>query len=144
MLNRFKGIAKTKFGRGDTILFWHDLWNGQVLKISFPHLHSFAKNDAITISSVLQMESFEDHFNLPLSEIAFEQFCELTVLLQSLPENDQNDKWSYIWGSGSYSVSKAYNHLMGQEYVHHAFKWIWRSRCQMKHKVFFDYYYRIG
>jgi hypothetical protein len=72
LLNSFKGIARIEFGRGDTILFWHDLWNGQVLKFSFPHLHSFAKNDAIAINSVLQMESFEDHFNLPLSEIAFE------------------------------------------------------------------------
>jgi hypothetical protein len=40
-------------------------------------------------------------------------------------------------GGGSYSVSKSYNHLMGQEYVHPAFKWIWRSKCQMKQKVFF-------
>jgi hypothetical protein len=40
-------------------------------------------------------------------------------------------------GGGSYLVSKSYNHLMGQEYVHPAFKWIWRSKCQMKQKVFF-------
>lgn len=26
---------------------------------------------------------------------------------------------------------------MGQRRVHPSFKWIWRSRCQMKHKVFF-------
>jgi hypothetical protein len=139
LLNSFKGIPKAEFGKGDTILFWHDLWNGQLMKISFPQLHSFAKNDAITISSVLQMESFEKHFNLPLSEIAFDQFCELIVLLQSLLENDRNDRWSYIWGSGTYSASKAYNHLIGHEYVHRAFKWIWRSSCQMKQKVFFSF-----
>jgi hypothetical protein len=101
LLSSFKGIAKTDFGNGDTILFWHDLWNGHVLKVSFPHLHSFAKSDIITLSSVLHMESFQEHFNLPLSEIAFDQFCELTVMLQILTEDDQNDKWSYIWGNGT-------------------------------------------
>jgi hypothetical protein len=44
----------------------------KVMKVSFPHLHSFAKSDIITVSSVLQMESFQDHFNMPLLEIAFE------------------------------------------------------------------------
>jgi hypothetical protein len=53
-------------------MFWHDLWNDQVLKNSFPHFHYFARNDTLTLSSVLQLENFEDHFNLPLSEIAFE------------------------------------------------------------------------
>jgi hypothetical protein len=96
LLNNFKGIAKADFGRGDKILFLQDLWNGQVLKVSFPHLHSFAKSDIITVSSVLQMESFQEYFNLLLSEIAFEQFYELNVILQSLPGDDQKDKWSYI------------------------------------------------
>jgi hypothetical protein len=85
LLNNFKGIAKAQFGMGDTILFWHDLWNRQVLKLSFPQLHSYAKSDKGTISSILQMENFQEHFHLPLSEIAYEQLCEVIVLLQSLP-----------------------------------------------------------
>jgi hypothetical protein len=96
LLNNFKGISKVDFGKGDTILFWHDLWNGHMLKVSFFHLHSFAKSDISTISSVLQMDNFQEHFNLPLSEIAYEEFCELPVMLQSLLAEDQNDKWSYI------------------------------------------------
>jgi hypothetical protein len=74
---------------------------------------------------------------MPLSEIAFEQFCELSIILQSLPEDDQKDKWSYIWENSTYSVSKAYNHFVGHEYVHPTLKWIWRSCCQMKQSVFF-------
>jgi hypothetical protein len=108
-----------------------------VMKITFPHLHSFAKNDLITISSMLQIESFQYHFNLPLLEIAFEKFYEVSIILQSLPGNVQIDKWSYIWGNGSFSVSKVYNHFIGQEYVHPTFKWIWESCCQMKQHVFF-------
>jgi hypothetical protein len=36
LLDNFKGIAKASFGTGDTILFWCVMWNGQVLKLSFP------------------------------------------------------------------------------------------------------------
>jgi GH15 family glucan-1,4-alpha-glucosidase len=58
-------------------------------------------------------------------------------MLQSLPDDEQNDKWSFIWGNDMYSVSKAYHHLMWHEYVHQIFKWICRSCYQMKQKVFF-------
>jgi hypothetical protein len=137
LLDTFKGVAKVEFGSGDTILLWHDLWNNQVLELSFPHLHSFAKNDLITLSSMLQAQDFATHFNLTLLEIAYEQYCELTILLQGLPVSDGNDKWSYIWRNDNYIVSKAYNHLIGQVHVHPAFKWIWISKCQSKQKVFF-------
>jgi len=43
------------------------------------------------------------------------------------------DVWSYIWGSPFFSTSKAYAHLTG----HHIFRWLWKSSCQNKHKVFF-------
>jgi hypothetical protein len=88
LLNNFKGILKAEFCKGDTILFSHDLWNGQVLKLSFPQLHSYAKSDKGAISLVLQIENFQEHFHLPLLEIAYEQFCELIVLLQSLQVGD--------------------------------------------------------
>jgi hypothetical protein len=84
LLTSYKGLAKADYGNGETILFWHDLWNVHVMKASFPHLHSFAKSDVITVISVLQLEHFQDHFNLPLSEIAFEQFCEVSMIIQSL------------------------------------------------------------
>jgi hypothetical protein len=140
LLTSYKGLAKADYGNGETILFWHDLWNGRVMKASFPHLHSFAKSDAITINFVLQLEHFQDHFNLPLSEIAFEQFCEVSMIIQSLPEDGQLDQWSYIWGNSTYSISKVYNHLLGQEHVHPAFRWIWKSCCQSKNKGFFGFY----
>jgi hypothetical protein len=57
LLVNFKGIAKAEYDNGDTILFWHDLWNDKVMKLAFPHLHSFAKNDLITVSNVLHLES---------------------------------------------------------------------------------------
>jgi hypothetical protein len=100
------------FGTSETILFWQDLWNDHVMKVSFPHLHSFAKIENITISDVLQLDFFHEHFNLPLSEIAFEQFCEVSMMLPALPADGRLDQWSYIWGNNTYSVSKVYNHLL--------------------------------
>jgi hypothetical protein len=137
LLTTYKGLAKADFGNGETILFWHDLWNGPQMKASFPQLHSFAKTDAITVRSVLHLEQFQDHFNFPLSEVAFQQFCEVSIIIQSLPKDGQRDQWSYIWGNNTYSVSRVYNHLLGLEHVHPAFRSIWKTYCRSKHKVFF-------
>jgi hypothetical protein len=60
LLNTFKGIAKADYGKGDTILFWHDLWNDQLLKASFPHLHAFAKNENVIVKTILELGSFVD------------------------------------------------------------------------------------
>jgi hypothetical protein len=43
------------------------------------------------------MPDLQDHFHLPLSEEAFDQFCELAVFLQSIQLNGDKDGWSYIW-----------------------------------------------
>jgi hypothetical protein len=58
-----------------------------------------------------------------MSEIAFDQYCELSVNLQSLLDGEGDDMWSLIWGNGIYSVDKAYQQLISDEYVHPAFKW---------------------
>jgi hypothetical protein len=73
---------------------------------------------------MLLMPNIHDHFHLPLSEEAFDQFCELTVFLQSIQLNGNKDGWFYIWGSDKYSLQKAYKHLLGHQSVHLAFKWI--------------------
>jgi hypothetical protein len=54
--------------------------------------------------------------------IAFDQCCELSVNIQNLPGGEEDDRWSFIWGNGLYSVNKAYQHLIGDDYIHPAFK----------------------
>jgi hypothetical protein len=96
-----------------------------VLKLRFPQLHSFAKNDRVIVFSMLHMDNIQDHFNLLLSEVVYEQYCDLVILLQTLPSMGEIDVWSYIWGNKvEYSVKKAYSHLMGSNHVHPAFRWI--------------------
>jgi hypothetical protein len=91
----------------------------------------------ITLSSVLQHENLLDIFQLPLSEEAYVQYCEVSVLIQSVQDNTDNDKWKYIWGNVIFSAKKAYNHLSGSLPVHPTFRWLWNSSSQPKHKVFF-------
>jgi hypothetical protein len=50
--------------------------------------------------------------------------------------NNERDTWHYSWGSSS-SSRNVYKSLVGQSNAHEAFKWLWKSKCQPKHKVFF-------
>jgi hypothetical protein len=108
-----------------------------ILQTSYPQLFSYTKDKFITVRLVLELEAREDLFHLPLSIEAYEQFCELEIILQSLQQNNDKDRWSYIWGNESYSSSKAYKHLLGSNVVHLGFHCLWSTSCQQKHKVFF-------
>jgi hypothetical protein len=112
------------------------MWNERVLKVTCLELFSFATKESITLKVVLESDTFQSNFHLPLSEEAYHQLCGLSIFLQALEINGDNDSWSYIWGNGNYSSAKAYKPLTGSQLVHPAFKWLWRSACQMKHKVF--------
>jgi hypothetical protein len=89
LLNTFKGIVQAHLGSGDTILFWDDLWNGQILKFLYPQLHSFVINGSITVKEALNLEFLQDLFHLLLSQEAYEQLCELDITIQSLQQNEK-------------------------------------------------------
>jgi hypothetical protein len=133
----FKGMASVSVASGNSCLLWDDLWAGNVSKLEFPELHSFAKKPNISLVQARTQMDLASLFNLPLSVQAFDQWALLECVIQNLPETEDCDVWSYIWGSNSYSSSKAYKHLMGTCNVHPVFKWIWKSCCKHKHKVFF-------
>jgi hypothetical protein len=71
---------------------------------------------------MLRVENPHSMFHLPLSAQAFEQYCKLELFLQSLDISDAKDSWTYVWGGAQYSASKAYNHLIGSQVIHPAFK----------------------
>jgi hypothetical protein len=83
----------------------------------------------------LQNHSFLDMFDLPLSNIAFEEYHNLKQLLNLHLQDSTNDSWHYHWVS-SYSVSKACATLMQSVHPPLAFQWTWKTCCQKKHKVF--------
>ncbi|WVZ97553.1 hypothetical protein U9M48_043079 [Paspalum notatum var. saurae] len=137
LLDKFKGMARPIIGNGNSCYFWDDLWSSNVLAAMFPELHSFAKNKNLSLQGFLSHEDSASLFHLPLSVQAYQQFLELPSLLQVVSLQDDSDTWTYIWGNTQYSTKKAYVHLSGYRSVHPAFKWLWDSSCQNKHKVFF-------
>jgi hypothetical protein len=72
------------------------------MKLLFAELHSFAINGNITVKTVMEQDNLQDIFHLPLSKEAYEQFCKLDIILQSLQLTGEKDTWSYIWGNGQY------------------------------------------
>lgn len=69
---------------------------------------------------------------------AFVQMQRTTNSMASTTLSEDKDVWGYRWGSNIFSSTKVYKILMGHSWVvDPAFKWIWKSFCQPKHKVFF-------
>lgn len=137
LLDTYKGIASVVVLDGQSCLLWTDLWDGQVPCQDFPELFSFARNKAISISSAKSATSLGQLFHLPLSSQAFAQVQVLLTALDHQANATEHDIWVYIWGSAMFSSSKTYKHLTGSSVIHPAFTWLWKSRSQPKHKVFF-------
>jgi hypothetical protein len=85
--------------------------------------------------SLLELETLHDLFHLPLSMEAYDHFCEVEIILQTIRQSDSKDRWSYIWGSENYSSAKAYKHLLGFQMTRPAFRWLWGTSCQQKHSL---------
>ena len=133
LIQNFKGMARCQIGSGMSVYFWHD----SCLNLQFPRLFSFAKNPQISVSSAAQLEYFEDMFNLPLSNQAFQEFLQLEILWESLQQRIQlgsHDSWSYIWGSDKFSASKAYHMMLGKKDCPPHFSWIWNTPAKLSTK----------
>ena len=75
-------------------------------------------------------------FNLPLSQEAFDQMMSIQQIMAGTHLGDDYDVWSYSGGSVKFKSAAAYKKLLGHQEIDPAFKWIWKSYCQPKHKVF--------
>lgn len=74
--------------------------------------------------------------NLPLSQVAFDQLLSLQQIMAGIALDDSNDVWTYIGGATRFKSSAAYRKLIGHQEIDPAFRWLWRSFCQPKYKVF--------
>lgn len=137
LLDKFKSMSSVTVVDGSTVLFWKDCWNGAALASAYPELFSFAKNGNIYFKAASSSTQFIQNFNIPLSVQAHHQFIDLQGIIQNREITVAIDQWKYSWGSTSFSTSKAYKVLKAGARAHPVFQWIWRSKCQMKHKVFF-------
>jgi hypothetical protein len=80
---------------------------------------------------------FLQNLHFSVSTQAHLQLSHLQGCVVNRPVINGSDPWSYIWGNAILSTSGAYKALIGSRSVHPPFVWIWKSKCQMTHKVFF-------
>lgn len=136
LLPSFKQASSCTVSSGSSILFWKDNWEGEILQQKFPELYSFAKNDSLSIKRFCAATHWTEHFHLPLSNQAFNQFTQLEEIIPELHHSDK-DKWICNGQASKYSSMLMYNHLMGENEGHPIFKLIWNSSSRLKHKIFF-------
>jgi hypothetical protein len=61
----------------------------------------------------------------------------LSVLLDALDRDSHSpDDWTYAWGKTEYAASKFYKFYFREIKPLACLPLIWKSKCQMKHKVF--------
>ncbi|TVU46354.1 hypothetical protein EJB05_05881, partial [Eragrostis curvula] len=131
------GISSANVGDRKTVLLWDDFWGQGVPRVQFPHLHSFTNRPQISLLEASNTEPVHLLFHLPLTVEAYQQYLILAEEINSVHLRNERDVWTYNWSSAIYSSSKAYKQLMGHRHVPAPIKWIWKSSCQMKHRVFF-------
>jgi hypothetical protein len=136
LITIFKGISKADIKDGQTILLWQDLWNNNIKSMQMPELFSYSSSPACTVAQAASLHNLYDIFHTPFSEEAFQQYNLLIQELQEISLSHDKDLWTYIWGSTSFSVQKAYQALLGSLPTHPALKLLWKIKCQPKQCIF--------
>lgn len=126
LLPLFKSFALPQIENGESILFWHDNWANQILATAAPELFSYAKNKMITAQKVfaLDQDEFTDLFQLPISQVAFQQMQNVQQLIHGRVTTENQDRWSYSWGSDNFASAKVYRLLIDHQVIHPALKWL--------------------
>jgi hypothetical protein len=135
----FTEVATIEPGMGDSFLFWSDKWkfmhSDQPLASRFPRLFSFVLDKEMSAADVFSTEDFSQLFYRPLSAEAFQEYCQVQQGLITEPLSGRPDIWKYAWGE-KYHPSKFYAHLHADMVVPAVFRWLWKSACMMKTKMF--------
>ena len=118
LMDKFRAVTSVTVGKGDSVLIWSDHWEiGEsciVLQERLPRLFSFCLQKNLSVRQVVQAGNLQQMFSLPLSQLAFREFNQLSSLLSENSFNtDCNDNWAWRHGKkAEYSAKKYY------EFVH--------------------------
>ena len=126
---------------GNNSMFWHDTWSlgGSHLPIKerFPRLFSFSLYDKISVRDFIEDFDIATYFRLSLSHEAMDELVSLNSALSELQRRpNEPDFWSWTPGKGPYSAKSYYTLAHANLPDDNPCKWIWKSRCIMKIKVF--------
>jgi hypothetical protein len=96
LFDDYRGISKAIVRRGDTTMFWKDIWNFGSLQQLYPHLFSFAREPNCSVNHFLGiMPDYGKLFQLPLLMVASHQLAVDSLEEWNMEPND-NDNWTYI------------------------------------------------
>ncbi len=112
------------------------MWNDQIRSITYPHLcgHAIVRNESLAVTCA---KPFEDCFKLPLTQEAYTEFLQLKGELDALSlASQQGDNWSFIWVRNNYTSKALYKLNFAAMQPPIPFRWIWKTKCVMKIKVF--------
>ena len=106
------------------------------MDLTFPRLYSHAIDKLQSVQQFLSSDNWISFFQYPLYIEAFSEFQNLHTLLSDMTLSTDDDKWECTLGKAGfkpYLVCKQhYNHID----KHAPSCWIWKSKCQSKHKFF--------
>jgi hypothetical protein len=138
-VDNFRGVAQVTLGKGTSFLFWFDNWAANSssipLRIRFPRLFSYVLEENWSAQRVYASNDLAELFHRPISAQAFQELEQLKLLMERHPLSDQEDSWTYVWG-GKYSAAKFYAEIHKHIQVPGVYKWLWKSCCTLKTKVF--------
>ena len=143
-LDKFRSVTYVQPNKGDSFLFWSDSWlignSTRPLAARFQRLFSFVVDPFCTAQEVFT--AFSDDimlsmFHLPLSAQAYQELISVQSLLLDLDLDHQaSDRW--VWGKDAkaYTAKRYYTHIQSSITPNPLLKWIWKSCCTMKIKMF--------
>jgi hypothetical protein len=136
--NIYRSITSTTVASGDTVLFWKDFWNSDVLLCDrYPRLFSYSLNEDISVADFIGADDRFNLFALPLSTEAFEELSDALRITQDFQlQPDAMDARSFCWGGTAYTSAKFYKFIFDAIPTNRALNSIWESRCLPKLKVF--------
>ena len=140
LADSYRAISTATVNQGDSILFWSDSWilhnSNRPLRDRLPHLFSFVKDDKISAMDFLDSEDVTSMFHLPISSAAASELDHLLLWVTMLQRDaTAPDVWSWPSKSG-YSAKSFYTIMHSHMPTIMPCKWLWKSRCTMKIKVF--------
>jgi hypothetical protein len=97
--DKYKELTTVDIQSGKSVILRKDNWNNSIRQDTYPHLHSFAKNQNIGIDRAMGInnENVYDMFHLPLSTIAHEELHNLEQEFTDLEITGDHDIWSFNW-----------------------------------------------
>jgi hypothetical protein len=111
------------------------------MKNRFPRLLCYALNENVAATEVYLAEDLTDLFYLPFSEVAYQELLDLKQIMVDNLVSVQPDVWSYDWGP-TYTAALFYRRIHAHIKTPSVYKWLWKSCCMMRHKMFAWLYYQ--